>query len=293
MFIPEESPRWGGFYGPADTKEMEGVPILTCPMCGGAGRIVDSGAVDRAHAQRAEDDRQLRVLSLEFQSARQQGESMVLDLLKENKTDDAKALASDAGALWTMKLWAFDEDYVRGHFLWLLRNVRESNPKLSWEDLRHITLALYPQMKGDWTSWQAFRMACLRAEPRGLGISQIKHVTDPVKGVMVRRIPVEYLTAGEVEDARKPGFLFRHRARQIQKELGKELYDMQNEASTAYRQDGDAFDRDIGKLYWDLMLKAVDEKRQRGAVSAAHLGRLRRVRTLAKATVLATSGGKG
>lgn len=168
------------------------IPVYACPTCSGAGKLVDQNDWDVAWHRKSQ-------LSLEGPSLFWDGVKELLMVL-QGDAERAKGLALRLRDLADEAELPFDEQWVRGNFLDLLRQIKEECDSVSWEDMRQVTVRLFPQLQTAFAGWRTFLMACRRARPMPESNYEVRIVRDGGKGWVVQRRASAKLPEDESQD---------------------------------------------------------------------------------------------
>ena len=154
------TPEWG-LVVYHDPNHLSNSGEERCPLCDGSGRLID---VDLGEL------RELIELKNVIEDAlnRLRMFLMVLPLLVVSDLEKANEWAQQFGMFLAFAkrndLIYIDEKLFRREYLACLREARSQFPDVEWEDLRRVTVALFPWLQERLWSWRAFMMACRRSD---------------------------------------------------------------------------------------------------------------------------------
>ena len=288
MFPFGENEKFTAIHGSDDRQDFMGVPIRPCPTCG-VGRVANAEKVDMACKNFGEQLDARFQTQINASAVFGDGLNAVLTLLGNEEVEAARTMAAVVATYSDENQITFDEVYVRSVFFRELAEFKKEHPRITWEQLRRVVIALYPQMRNKLTNQHALKIACRRAEnfsdDTPHGIYKLKTVEIAGKGRVLKRNPVRQYTEEERSrlDQDPDRFHFEQELSRNRALLGKELYNWVGDAQflAARREQMDEIDRKTTTIFYEFVLLAITQKKDHGVVESKLRYRLRRLASIA------------
>lgn len=256
VFTESQQRKLGTYRGPTKSGgTVLGAQVRDCPTCSGTGKVVDGAEMAAALKERDESERRAHeamVLSWEALEA--------IAKLLPRRPAQARELAGHLGRLYELGILAWDEEWVRHVWLGRLRALKQRHGGLTWEDLRAVTVRMFPELRPRFSEWRSFRMACKRAQPPAKGGGGAVQIYVDSRGRVTRSKASHAFGGREGRGAREI--------------LGTTLFRLQMQVlDIANRQgDLDVADARLYSAFVDLLGMAV-QQRHAGRVDAKLLRR--------------------